>query len=319
MADYASLSNEELLEVLEQAGRLPAPKLMAACLDRGDALVPGLLGLLEAGLQNREDRDTWPQDDSRWYVPVHVGRLLMAQQVVAALPLLHAYLRQEGDWLSEWYEGDELAYFGPEAVPDIRAILDDEGVIVYARWTAADSLSALATTHPELRDTVCAALHDVLPGLCDDGTPDVPETPDEDDVVLWTAILLNLAYLGDGSARPVARALHQADLIDEMMYGDVDEFERILTSQDERHTVKKVGDYDLVAEYRHWRSSELAERHRQEAYERRQARAKVDEGQIGRNDHITIRQPATGETIEGIKYKHALKKLAAGWEVVAAG
>ncbi len=74
---YTSASPEHLLEALEQAGRTPNSALLEACLDRREALIPGLLKVLEAGIGQGYDEE-WDEDDPRWYREVHAGLFLIA-------------------------------------------------------------------------------------------------------------------------------------------------------------------------------------------------------------------------------------------------
>jgi hypothetical protein len=60
--DYRSLSADELLAGLEQAGRTPDLDLIHACLKRREELTPGLLEMLAGGV----DED-WEPDDPRCY------------------------------------------------------------------------------------------------------------------------------------------------------------------------------------------------------------------------------------------------------------
>ena len=54
--NQAYTSPEHLLEALEQAGHKPNRVLLQACLDRREALIPGLLKVLEAGIQEPDLR-----------------------------------------------------------------------------------------------------------------------------------------------------------------------------------------------------------------------------------------------------------------------
>lgn len=316
MDDYADVSSAQLIEALEQAGRTPDPKLIAACMARGDELVPGLLEPFRAELVQVPD---WPQDDPRWYATIHAGRLLLAQRVEEALPLfVEHYEIDEDGVFSEWIHPTDLTHYGPDVWPVLHGLFADRTCSPWLRWGAGDAMARLAHAYPALREPVLEALHGALPPLDGDGSVDVPDDAHEDAYVLWTATLRNLAELGDETARPAAHALHEAGFFDEWMFGGMDDFERILTSEAPDDVPDEIEDYDVVELYRAWRAGELRRAREQQAYEQRKARAKIAEGKIGRNDRVTIRNPDTGEQVEDIKYKHAQKKLGAGWVVVKA-
>ncbi|MFB3133513.1 MAG: DUF1186 domain-containing protein, partial [Rhodothermales bacterium] len=92
--EYTSASPEHLLEALEQAGHTPDCALLEACLDRREDLIPGLLEMLEAGIEQGDDEE-WDEDDPRWYREVHAGRLLIAFREEKALPLFADIFRDE--------------------------------------------------------------------------------------------------------------------------------------------------------------------------------------------------------------------------------
>ena len=129
---YTSASPEHLLEALEQAGRTPDRALLEACLDRREALIPGLLKVLEAGIEQGDD-EAWDKDDPRWYREVHAGLFLIAFREEKALPLFADVFRdEERDTLLEWFER-AFVHYGPPAVDMLIDLLKDRNAYLWGR------------------------------------------------------------------------------------------------------------------------------------------------------------------------------------------
>ena len=98
MAEYGSLSADELLAALGQADRAVDLDLIRACLERRKELTPALLKALDDG----PDLD-WDDDDPRWFLEIHAGLLLCAYRQPAALPVFGRVLRDpERENMPEW-------------------------------------------------------------------------------------------------------------------------------------------------------------------------------------------------------------------------
>jgi hypothetical protein len=122
MADYHSLSADELLAALETAGRGPEPDLIRACLERREELTPGLLDMLAEGA----DPD-WDGEDPRVFRDVHAGLLLCAFREPAALPVFDQVFRDpDRESLLEWFDQELPAAYGPAAVPMLMDLMNDK-------------------------------------------------------------------------------------------------------------------------------------------------------------------------------------------------
>ena len=166
MADYRSLSADELLAALGHADRTVDLDLIRACLERRKELTPALLKALEDGPDlDRED------DDPRWFLEIHAGLLLCAYREPAALPVFGRVLRNpDRDNTPEWFAFDLPMAYGPAAIPMILALMNDDDAYSYARSTAMAMLVVVAQDHPEERERIVAAFRSLLPALAEDGT-----------------------------------------------------------------------------------------------------------------------------------------------------
>jgi uncharacterized protein YecA (UPF0149 family) len=216
MADYRSLSADELLAALGQADRTPDLDLIRACLERREELTPALLQELENG----PDPD-WDDDDPRWFLEIHAGHLLCAYREPAALAVFGRVFRDpERDNILEWFTFDLPAAYGPLAVPMLLALLNDDHAYPYARSTVMAMLVVVAQDHPEERERIVAAFRSLLPALAEDGT--LPSGTQEWEQ--WTWIALSLADLKDEESQPQVLALYRAGLIDETVMGNEQQY-----------------------------------------------------------------------------------------------
>jgi hypothetical protein len=307
---YQDCSPEELLEALEQAGRHPDLDLLRACLEQQEAITPGLLTLFASDLDQDilEQEQEWEDEDPRWYRAIHAGFLLLAFREPAALPTFAAYFRdQRYENYLEWFEGETLAYYGPAAVPVMLDLLQDEAAWIWGRILASGVLGSIAANHPDTRERILPALRAQLPSLREDGTPDVPGELINSHDFFWTHIAYDLARLKDRVSEPTITALFEHDLLDEMIFGGLEDYQQILASDKERDRFPEPS-FDLLDSYK--------QRQRWEAKRESEASIlpKIAEykQKIGRNERVTIRNPDTGET-QTRKYKHAQKLLDQGW------
>ncbi|MBX2998928.1 MAG: DUF1186 domain-containing protein [Caldilineaceae bacterium] len=217
--NYTTWSDDELIEALWIAGRKPERELIQACLQRRDSLTPTLLDLILD-----EGDYEWEDEDPRWYIGIHAGLLLIAFREPEAIPIFMDILCD--DWydnLMDWF-ASHLHHYGPAIVPSLaQAITDEEGYIE-GRLTAIEILVELASRFPETRQQSIALLRTLLPQI-KDGAVDV-DNPSEEDIRVWTCAAEGLGDLGDRRSLPVVEALHKAKLIDEIVYGDFDDYKR---------------------------------------------------------------------------------------------
>jgi uncharacterized protein YecA (UPF0149 family) len=270
MADYVSLSANELLAALGQAGRAPDLDLIRACLERSEELTPALLQALENG----SDLD-WDDDDPRWFLEIHAGLLLCACREPAALPVFGRVFRDpERDNMPEWFTFDLPAAYGPAAIPMILALMNDDDAYAYARSTAMAMLVVVAQGHPGERERIVAAFRSLLPALAEDGT--LPSgTPDWEH---WTWIALSLADLKDEESQPQILALYRAGLIDETVMGDEQQYLDYFSQerdQQPRH-------YDVLAVYQglHKQAAREAEWEAKAAEERERTRLHLEQVRV---------------------------------------
>jgi uncharacterized protein YecA (UPF0149 family) len=267
MADYRSLSADELLAALGQADRAPDLDLVRACLERRKELTPALLKALEDG----PDLDL-DDDDPRWFLEIHAGLLLCAYREPAALPVFGRVLRDpERENVPEWFTFDLPAAYGPAAIPMILALVNDDDAYSYARSTAMAMLVVVAQDHSDERERILVAFRSLLPALTEDGTLP-PGTPDWEH---WTWIALSLADLKDEESQPQVLALYRAGLIDEMVIGNeqqyLDYFDQE-RDQQPRH-------YDVLEVYQglHEQAAREAEWEAEAAKEREQTRLRLEQ------------------------------------------
>jgi Protein of unknown function (DUF1186). len=239
---YAECSTEELLDRLEMAGRRPDRALIEECLERPEALTPGLLEMMEKPSVHQ----FWMEGDPRWFGAVHAGKLLLAFEEPDAAPLFADLLRDpDRQTLLEWFDTD-LQALGPASVPTLIEIVQDDSVYSYGRNLSISALGEIAREHPEeARERVLEVLRAELPPTTPEGQPDLDRDPTLDDTKHWTEVALTLAELHDEQSQPRAEALYEADLIDEFMIGDVDAYRAILNG--ERPPIDH--DFDILEQY----------------------------------------------------------------------
>ena len=242
---YTSASPEHLLEALEQAGRTPNRALLEACLDRREALIPGLLKVLEAGIEQGYDEE-WDEDDPRWYREVHAGLFLIAFREEKALPLFADLFRdEECENLWDWFS-TSFQHYGPPAVDMLIDLVKDRNADVWPRISAAEKLKDIALVHPETRDRTAEVLRMRLPRVDEAGNFVIPPLVDDDQVLYWTWTALALAELKDTASQDRVKALYRAGLIDETVMGDMGDYLKIF-EEDPDHRAPRP--FDLITYY----------------------------------------------------------------------
>ena len=215
--DYKTLSADQLLATLEQAGRTPDLDLIHACLERREELTPGLLEMLIKG-----GDDDWDPGDPRWFGEIHAGLLLVAFREPAALPIFADVFRdKERDNLLEWFS-IELSAYGPAATQMLIDLLNDDSAYWYPRATAMDVLAQIAWHYPSERGRILETLWALLPPLEEDGSLALP--PDAHLEEIWTWVASTLTDLRDTVSQPQIVALYERGLIDESIIGGLEDY-----------------------------------------------------------------------------------------------
>lgn len=266
--DYQTLSADQLLATLEQAGRAPDLDLIHACLERREDLTPGLLEMLAEG-----GDDDWDLDDPRGYRDIHAGLLLIAFREPAALPIFaEVFCDEERENLLEWFS-IELGAYGPAAIQMLIGLLNDASAYWYPRASAAEMLAQIAWHYPGERERILESLRALLPPLEEDGTLALP--PDAHSEELWTWIASTLADLRDTVSQPQIVALYERDLIDKSIMGGLKEY--LAEFKPDASPPRMASyEYDVLGTYEwlHWQAAEEAEQQARTAQEaERQARA----------------------------------------------
>ncbi len=318
MIDYHSFSADELLTALELAGRCPDLELIRACLERREEMTPALLSMLTEGTD-----PTWDDDDPRHYCEIHAGLLLCAFREPSALPIFGQIFRDEArEDMLEWFNQDLPLSYGPLAVPMLLDLMSDTSIYLYPRSSVMEMLTIIAHNHPDERELIVQALRAILPPLVDDG--DLP--PDTEYEELWTWIACSLMELQDTDSQPHVLALYRADVIDEWIIGDEQEYLDLF----QQPVKKPPSAYDVMDTYE-WlhsqakqeaqRKADAAERAAQEAQRKAKTAKRAEERRKREASQavdfvsypVTQTQPKIGRNApcpcgSGRKYKHCCGK-----------
>jgi hypothetical protein len=253
---YELQSTDELLGILAAAGRAPDPDLVRACLTRGPEVVPTLLVWLD-----EDESEEWEDDDPRWYRAVHAALILIGLREPAALPSFRRHMYDEDDYLTEWISG-ELPAYGPIATDWAIEILQDSSAPEFARNVMAETLGAIGWHHPDELERILPALRAVLPPLDPSGEVVLPDEASRDEPEpIWSWAASSLADLRDLESQPAIKALYQADLIDEWVMGDLEDY-LDLFRPDAPPPIYDSEPYDIPATYEGLRRQAASERAR---------------------------------------------------------
>ena len=204
--------------------------------------MPGLLALMA-----QYGDPAWEANDPRWFGPIHAGRVLIAFSEEKALPLFEKMLRaDEVDMALNAFQ-DELAYFGPAALPMLTRLFQDETVHNFVRCICPYILKNIAQLHPEVKSQVVDVLRAALPPFSERGDPAVPGDVSSDQMSLWASVAEALALLDDTASQAQIEALHDWDLIDETHYGGYDEYLKMLNGRTDLSTPPP--EYDVAFAY----------------------------------------------------------------------
>ncbi len=238
--NYETLSTDELIQALKQAGRFPDIDLIRICFDRVDELELELLDLLRVDpwqKYNLED-DTNPLA----YGEIHAGHLLIAARSQAALPVFDEIFRDSTrEHLIEWFSM-AMHHYGSVALPPFSLIVLDEDAFVYGRSSATAILTKIVYNEPEYRPIVISTMQKLLPPLPEGDKPIIGED-EHDEMWMWAA--LELSKLGDRESLAQIEALYAEGAIDSWVIGGYDDhLERL---QNEHSDASDS--YDIVEVY----------------------------------------------------------------------
>ncbi len=242
MTAYKHLSNDELLDQVERAGRILPAELIQALLARRIELRSAILARFAESLNDNWEND----DDPRWYRAVHYGFLLIAYRERKALPIFAAIYSDPDlyEGLLEWFE-ETPAHFGPPAAPVFQAVIQDAPGMAW-HFGAAMSVAILkniAIRFPETRENILTFLRSLLPPLNADGRVELNDDAEIDE--LWGSVVDALAELRDRESTPQILAMFDAELIDPM---ETDR-ESYLDVLEGVPAIRKSQPFDIFAEY----------------------------------------------------------------------
>lgn len=193
--------------------------------------VPELIRLLE----DDKLRLMVPPDEkdlTEWYAQIHAWRALSQLGAEEAIPALLGILHQiddsDNDWLSADAE-DVFAMLGKPAIEPLAAYLADEDNPMYARSTAGSSLAKIGSQYPEARERCVQALAAVL------------ENYEENDDALNGFLIGDLVDLKAVEQIDLIERAFEADAVDEMINGDVEDVQVQLGLLEERLTPARPG------------------------------------------------------------------------------
>jgi len=300
-----------LAEMLHREGRYPEPDLIRLCVDHEDAVRPHLVDAFRSGVQHLDDDAYWDESGSNWYQMVHAGMLLIHFQADEVLPdFATAFANPDADDFAEWFAGT-LQHYGPVAVPTLVALLEDPDADVWGRTEAAGAIAHIAAFHPEVQDRVLPALRSVLPTVDEDGTPHGSSLNRSGGEILWSNVAYELARHEDTESRAQIETLFEHDLIDPMVFGDLEAYREIVQGHGDSWTEYEDDAFDVVEHYEHgYEKGQREARRREEERQRREEREQKassgghheggtfvrDEPKVGRNDPCPCGS--------GVKYKY---------------
>ena len=238
--NFRAMSAEELLHELEMAGRAPDLELIRACMDRRHDLTTGLLDMLAAPPDER-----WEGGDPHWYAAIHAGHLLIYFREPRALAIFFQLFRDpENENLLDWFTNG-VASYGMAALPDARALLNDETIPEHTRFSMPDLLQEIAAEFPTERAQVADILRAALPALDAEGKILIPKPRPEKPNMFWAFIALALTKMHDFRSRPQIEKLFRDGWLDESVMGDVHDYLKLLMND----TPLTAQPFNIIATY----------------------------------------------------------------------
>ncbi len=161
------------------------------------------------------------------WAPLHawraLGQLGAVQAVRPLLTLLHRIDDDNDDWVGEDLP-EALALIGPAAIPALAEYLDNPENKLWARVAASSTLEKIGNAYPQARGESIAALTRTL------------EHYASNDEILNGDIIAALADLDAVEAAPLVEQAYKADMVDESIMGDWEDFQVEVGLLEERVT-----------------------------------------------------------------------------------
>ena len=155
-------------------------------------------------------------DDPCTWMPMHAWRALAQLQAETALPTMVKLLNlidNEDDEIVQVDLPAALSRMCPAAIPHLIEFLEIKSNGLWARLSAAEAMQVAALDKPELRSTVVATLTSTLAGYA---------SADEIFNTLLVDLLMKLQAV---EAAHLVEQVFKAGKIDEMIYGDWEDFQ----------------------------------------------------------------------------------------------
>lgn len=188
----------DLIQQLIAADEWPAPDLLQAILDQGEAAIAPLIAIL----------DMAGDDDDENVAPEFAAQLLASLKASAAIPAIaQLFHRYEFDIL-ELY-ADVLGAFGADALDAALDLVTNPQLDWYQHAMASEAAKQAAGDDLTLQARVSAVLREHLAGLIARAETFVD---DDYDAVGW--LISDLADLADPDARPLIDAAFKADIVE---------------------------------------------------------------------------------------------------------
>jgi hypothetical protein len=162
-----------------------------------------------------------------WYAQVHAWRALGQLQALEAIPALLGNLHQIDDDMDDWLSSeaeDVFAMLGKPAVQPLADYLAEDVNPIYARAAASSSLAAIGLTHPAERNRCIQAIAAVL------------EKYEDNDESLNGFLIGDLVDMKAVDQIDLIKRAFEADAVDEMINGDVEDVQIELGLLDKRLT-----------------------------------------------------------------------------------
>ncbi len=192
----------DLIEQLATVDEWPEPDLLQAILDQGEAAIEPLRAIIQAA------EDTWST--------IFAARLLASLNAQSAVPdLVNLYRDLDGDILDILL--GPIASLGEAVIAPALAVAQMTDLRWYPRAMAANVAGDAAGTEPRLCQQVAVVLRTLLARSLAQVAAGLPLN--EDEQMLISSWVSDLAHLADPEARPMIEAAFDADLVDDFMIG----------------------------------------------------------------------------------------------------
>jgi hypothetical protein len=180
------------------------------------------------------DEHTWEEDpaSASVYRNVHAWRALGQLRAVEAVPQLLGILRWVDDYQDDWAGEDlpeALGMMGPEAIPMLSLYLSNPQNKLWARATASNTLVNNPNGFPDSRSLCIAAISDTLQKF------------QENDDVLNSCLVADLADLKAVESSQLVERAFQAERVDKMTMGDWEDFQVEVGLLEKRITEPEYG------------------------------------------------------------------------------